>query len=268
MSENIERSEAVRAFKNLLRDFAKEIGFVPDYEQFARYLVEKSGVDYEFVEHITKEAGGYDSVLSQVFGSHGGTDRLTNIRSPGMGPAKIPASGNSPNTATNVASPNDLNEERYQAYDSRGTYSQANPDLTAPQGRRVSPNTYTGRTEWHPRYGQSKVDTSGEGYNPSSLRSGLEKWAAEKQAGAMSHISPGTQPFVVEREDKEPTAEELASEISNEQGRGVLGQTPAETAEQIKRREAQKPRLVRRDQKGVGAKDVRTHYHESFTGES
>lgn len=63
----------------------------------------------------------FDSVLAQIFAPHGGSEHMTNTRSPGMGDSTIQAKPG--RGGSNVESPHDLNKPEHQSLDVRGTYS-------------------------------------------------------------------------------------------------------------------------------------------------
>lgn len=103
---------------------------------------------------------------------------------------------------------------------------------------------------------------------------GLEQW--EKERGTTDSISPGTKPLLTPddlREDKyeELDTAEIASQIRDTQVEGAQGATlgsDQEFSEQVARREAAKPQLVRRDMKGTHPGETRKRYHPSYRGEN
>lgn len=263
--EERDREGAIGAYKNLLKDFAADTGFVPTYEQWARYFVKKVGTDFEFFEHLTKEAGGYDSVLSQIFRPQGGSENFTNLRSPGTPPAKFPATPGNSGTSGVHRTQHGTSQESVEQFTNRaldvsGEYSQEDT-----RGDKDSGDVSVGSTTQHPAYNSGRRNITGVGYEPykdSPMRAGLKSW--EKQRGTPESTTPSSQPMFQTEEDEEDEAVGIEGEPA-ESGIGMT--TKPEFEAQVARREAQKPTLVRRDVKGTGSRDVRRRFHDTYTGE-
>lgn len=204
-------------------------------------------------ERMMKE---FDSVLAQIFQPTGGSENFTNLRSPGMHPAKIPATPG--DSGRNVASPHRLNEEEHQSLDIRGEFSNADPN-------KRQPPEYVGSTTQHPAYGSGRRNLRGPGYEPelqgSVMKTGLAAW--EKERGTQASINPGTTPALTEQdlvgEGDEETEAELAERIVSERNKPT--EPKAEFAQTTI------PKETTRDTQGFRPGETRKRIHPTYTGE-
>lgn len=220
-------------------------------------------------ESMLKE---FDSVLSQIFQPQGGSENFTNLRSPGMHPAKIPAvPGNSGRNITGVSpasyteyrgKPSGAGEAReqsvpeYGGLDISGEYSQSDPN-------KDNGETFVGNDTRHPAYGSGRRNIRGPGYEPYKeqrgvLGKGLEQW--EKERGTEAGINPGTTPLLTDEdisgEGDAETEAELAERIVQERNKPT--EPKAEFAPTTM------PKETTRDTQGFRPGETRKRIHPSY----
>lgn len=206
-------------------------------------------------ESMMKE---FDSVLSQIFQPTGGSENFTNLRSPGMHPAKIPATPG--DSGRNVASPHRLNEETHESLDVRGEYSAEGHYAGYARAPSSKIPASPGRSgQWERT---ATISPRGPGYEAEGQRGvlgkGLEQW--EKERGTQASINPGTTPALTEQdlvgEGDEETEAELAERIVSERNKPT--EPKAEFAQTTI------PKETTRDTQGFRPGETRKRIHPSY----